>query len=222
MFHRVLSLMISIFTISLFTGCASSMLDKRVSTKKARVIFFVPAKYSPEQVQKALYEAISFRADNLKEQENFFPEKLPDQPDSPKQTSLFGGRFAVLAQGDPNFEAMNLNTSNAFYTVTGTGKASSPVFANYAVFKGAIYPYKDGYKVYIYLFYKEGSDGIMGALVQGISSSIVGQKDTRLLYMAQVRDEFLKKIPDAKITSEFPLSLSKIKTKSIIGGLGRK
>lgn len=215
-------LMLSTVIILTFTGCASSMLDQRVSTKKARVIFLVPKKYTPQQVQKALYEAISFRADDIQEQENFFPETLPEKPDSPKQGSIFGGRFAALAQGDPNFEAMNLNTSNAFYTVTGKAKAASPVFANYAVFKGAIYPFKDGYKVYIYLFYKEGSDGIMGGLVQGIASSIVGQKDTRLLYIAQVRDEFLQHIKDAKIISEYPFTLSKIKTKSILGGLGRK
>ena len=196
-------------------------LDNRISSKKARIIFLVPNTYEPQQVQEALYEAISFRADNLHENENFFPETLPEKPGSPKTASLLGGKFSALAQGNPKFEAMSIDTSNAFYTVIGDAEAVSPVSGNVAIFQGAIYPYKEGYKVYLYLFYQEGSEGLIGSIVDKISKSMVGEKDIRLVYIAQARDEFLTKIPDAKIVSQFPFKLAQVKTESFAGGLGR-
>ena len=38
--------------------------------------------------------------------------------------------------------------------------------------------------------------------------------------MAQVRDEFLSRMPKAKVVKQYPKKLSKIKTKSLLSGLG--
>jgi len=198
--YRLLKLSLVLAIGLFFVGCAVTSLDRKVSTKKARIIFFVPKTVSPETVQKKLYEAISFRVSNIKENENFFPEQLPDKPNHPKELQMFS-KLSALSYGNPNIEMMKTDTSNAFYTVQGEGSTGSPFYKNLEFYKGAIYPYKDGYKVYLYMFYKEGTDGLMGAITKKVSDTILGRDDMRLLYVAQIRDEFLENLPEAKIES---------------------
>ena len=203
-------LIITIFSVIIgLSGCAgASIMDTKVSSKKARVIFEVPNTVSMGKVTKGLYEAISYRVSDLQENENLLPEELPNKAGSPKQSQMFRG-LSAMAGGNPKFQMMQLDTSNAYYTVSGEGGMASGFNAQAEYYKASIYPYKDGYKVYIYLFYQEGTDGIMGSLTNMAVKSIIGQ-ERALLYMAQIRDKFKKEIPEAVIKNQSPRKLEKV------------
>ena len=201
----ILSAILSI----VFTGCATtSMMDKKVSSKKARIIFNVSSEIDIEKVKTGLYDAVSLRVSDLNENENLLPEELPQKPLSPKQSKMFS-QLAAMGAGNPSFEMMQLDMSNAYYSVSGQASMASGFNTKAEYYKAAVYPYQDGYKVYLYLFYQEGTDGIMGALTKKIADSIVG-KEGSLLYMAQVRDEFIKSLPKATIMSQSPRKLEKV------------
>ena len=189
------------------TGCAVT--DNQVSTKKARVIYFVPKTVDSEKVKQALYDAISLRAKDMKEVENFMPETLPQTPFRPVRKNIFGA-LNTIAAGNPKLEATQLDTTNAWYSVEGGEEMGTPFNRQYVVYKGAIYPYKDGYKVYIYEFYQEGVDGIMGHITKAVAESISGEK-APLLFIAQISNKFKEKIPEAKLENVSPTSLKKIK-----------
>ncbi|MBL1244680.1 MAG: hypothetical protein COA39_009890 [Sulfurimonas sp.] len=197
------------------SGCAgASIMDTKVSTKKARVIFEVSKDAEIDKVTKALYEAVSYRVSDLNENEGLLPEELPLKAKAPKQSQAFG-RLAALAGNSPSFQMMQLDTSNAYYTVSGKGSMASEFSTKAEYYKAAIYPYKDGYKIYMYLFYQEGTDGIMGALTDMAVKSIVG-KEGALLYAAQVRDKFKELLPEATIKSQSPRKLEKV----VLNGIG--
>jgi len=194
--------------ISLSACAGLSSMDERVSSKEARIIFFVPKTVPEEQLKKALYDAISYRVGHIQENEGLFPEELPTKPGSPKQSKMFRG-LASVANGNPKFKMMQLDTSNAYYTVSGEGGYATQFNAQLEYYKAAIYPYSDGYKVYIYLFYQEGSDGIMGELTNKSVEAIIGERGA-LLYAAQIRDKFKELVPEAVIKSQRPRKLEKI------------
>ena len=191
----------------MITGCAVT--DNQVSTKKARVIYFVPKTVDSEKVKQALYDAISLRAKDMKEVENFMPETLPQTPFRPVRKNIFGA-LNTIAAGNPKLEATQLDTTNAWYSVEGGEEMGTPFNRQYVVYKGAIYPYKDGYKVYIYEFYQEGVDGIMGHITKAVAESISGEA-APLLFIAQISNRFKEKIPEAKLENVSPMSLKKIK-----------
>jgi len=212
---KKLFLTISIILVLVgLSGCAgASMMDTRISSKKARIIFDVPKTVPEDKLSTDLYEAISYRVSDLKENKNLFPEELPIKAGSPKQSQIFS-RLSSMAGGNPKFEMMQLDTSNAYYTVSGEGGMSSGFNAQEEYYKAAIYPYVNGYKVYIYLFYQEGSDGIMGSLTNKAVGAIIGERGA-LLYAAQIRDKFKKLVPEAVIKSQSPRKLEKITLNSI-------
>lgn len=203
--------LLALFTISFFvTGCVgNSMLDNRKSSKKARVIFEVPKSVELKSVTNALYESISVRVNNIEEEEGLEPEDLPLQPEKPKKSNATEG-MRFLLQGSPSYEVMKLDTSNAYYTVSGRHTTLMQSNSVEEYYKGAIYPYQKGYKVYIYLFYKEGSKGLSGAIAGAVSKAIIG-KDTILFTMSKVRNKFKELIPQAKIKSQSPRTLKNIK-----------
>ena len=213
--YRIIFFLSLIVMIIGLGGCAgSSMMDTKVTTKKARIIFYVPKTVELDNLTKALYEAVSYRVSDLKENENLLPEELPSKPGSPKKTQMFGG-LAAMAGGNPQFEMMQLDTSNAYYTVSGAASMATDFNSKAEYYKAAIYPYKDGYKVYLYLFYQEGTDSIFGAITKAAVDSITG-KEGSLLFMAQVRDKFLKLVPQAVIKSQSPRKLEKV----VLNGVG--
>ena len=83
------------------------------------------------------------------------------------------------------------------------------------VYKAAIYPYKEGYKVYIYEFFQEGADGIMGHLIKASVDKIVGS-ESPLLFMAQVMDKFEREVPNAKLINVTPTKIKEVKDKLTI------
>ena len=204
---KLFGVILSILGFFIITGCAFT--NNQVSTKKARVIYFVPKKVDSEKVKEALLNAITLRTKDVKDVENFMPEKLPDTPGHPVRKNIFG-TLNVIASGNPKLEATQLDTTNAWYSVEGTEEMGTPFNKQYVVYKGAIYPYKDGYKVYIYEFYQEGVDGIMGHITKAIAEKISGEK-APLLFIAQISNRFKEKIPEAKLENVSPTSLRKIK-----------
>jgi len=197
------------------SGCAgASLMDTKVSSKKARIIFEVPSTEDIDKVTKALYDAVSYRVSDLKENENLLPETLPSKAGFPQQSQMMR-RLASMAGGNPQFQMMQLDTSNAYYTVSGAGAMASGFNAKAEYYKAAIYPYKNGYKVYLYLFYQEGTDGIMGSLTKMAVDSIVG-KEGALLFVAQVRDKFMKLLPSAVIKNQSPRKLNQV----VLNGIG--
>jgi len=191
----------------LISGCAVT--NNQVSTRKARVIYFVPKTVDSEKIKDALLNAITLRTTDVKDVENFMPEKLPAQPAHPVRKNIFGA-LNTFAAGNPKLEATQLDTSNAWYSVEGTEEMGTPFDRQYVVYKGAIYPYKDGYKVYIYEFYQEGVDGLMGHLTKAVAEAVSGEK-APLLFIAQISNRFKEKIPEAKLVDVSPTSLKKIK-----------
>jgi len=189
------------------TGCAFT--NNQVSTKKARLIYVVPKKVEASKVKEALLNAITLRTQDVKDVENLMPEQLPDKPGHPIQKNIFGALNAIAA-GNPKLEATQLDTSNAWYTIEGTETMGTPFNRQYVVYKGAIYPYKNGYKVYIYEFYQEGVDGIMGHITKAIAETISGEK-APLLFIAQIGNRFQEKVSDAKLVNAAPSELKKIK-----------
>jgi len=220
MTKKVLGYIITIGMILGFSGCASSMMTNQESSKQARIIFEVPKNIKPEQVVSALRGSFNHRCTDIKEQENLMPEELSDKPEHPtKGKALFGGgMMGALTSGNPSFAMMRINTSNAYYSITGKSESDSLINSIESYFKGAIYPYKNGYKVYIYQFYKEGTKGLIGHLSKAMTEKMVGQ-DTQLIYIAQVRDKFLEILPQAKIKNQSPSKLKKVILKGLQKGL---
>ena len=215
MTKKIFLFITTVMVVINFTGCAfTSFGDKRVSSKKARIIFEIDSSVELDKVTKGLYDAVSYRVSNLKENENLLPENLPAKPASPNHSQMFGRGMVSMFNGNPQIEMMQLDTSNAYYTVSGAGGMTSGFNAKAEYYKGAVYPYKGGYKVYLYLFYQEGTDGIIGTLIDATVKAIVG-KDGVLLYMAQVRDKFKELVPELVIKSQNPSKLNKIELNSI-------
>ncbi|WP_456488304.1 hypothetical protein [Caminibacter pacificus] len=195
------------FFVAFFAGCTFT--SNEVKSEKARAIYYVPKNVKPEQVRDALKAAISGRVSNIKEVCNFFPEELPEKPDHPKTSNAFGGMMSI-ASGNPTLEAFRLDTSNAYCSFQGSETYGTMFNKNSVAYKAAIYPYKDGYKVYIYEFYQEGADGIMGHLVKASVAKIMGS-ESPALFMAQVMDKFERELPQAKLINVTPAKIKEVK-----------
>ena len=218
MTKRIFGYIIAFAMILGLSGCASTMLSNQESSKQARIIFEVTKSIDIEEVKNALQGAIAHRVTDIKEQENLPPEELPQKAGHPIQGKSFGGMMGALTAGNPSFAMMKINTSNAYYTITGKSESGTLVTSVVSYFKGAIYPYKNGYKIYVYQFYKEGSKGLLGHLSKAMAEKMVGQ-DTQLIYIAQVRDKLLELLPQAEIKSQSPSKLKKVVLKGLQKGI---
>ena len=205
--RRILLLIFPLIVL-IFTGCLA--VTNQVSTKKARVIYDVPNTVDADKVKEALKKAIGLRVEDIKDIENFFPEELPDKPAHPVNKNVFGA-LSTIAAGNPQIEAMQLDTSNAWVTVQGTETMGTPFNRRFIVYKGAIYPYKKGYRVYIYEFYQEGTDGIMGHITKEMAQAMTGNIEASLLLISQISNRFKEEVPSAKLISVYPSELKKIK-----------
>jgi hypothetical protein len=206
---KLFKLFTFLFTLLLISGCAFT--SNEVHSEKARAIYFVPKSVDAEKVKEALKDAIAGRVDNIKEVCNFMPETLPDTPGQPVNRNVFGA-LGTIAAGNPSMEAMKLDTSNAYCTLQGSETYGTVFNKKKVVYKAAIYPYKDGYKVYIYEFFQEGSNGLMGHLVKATVDKLMGS-NSPLLFMAQVMDKFERELPQAKLLNVTPSKIKEIKSK---------
>ncbi len=200
-----------------FVGCAGASLTKNtVKNKQARVIYFVDKSVSEDKIKEKLRDAVSLRVDDITENEGLMPEELPDTPQKPKINEQYKKLMAFTGQNGMNaaMQYTSLDVSNAWYSVSGEGGMTSEFNNRAEYYKAAVYPYKEGYKVYIYEFYSEGTDGIMGNITNAAVEAVVGNEGA-LLYMAQVRDKFLEALPEAKIIKQSPSKLAKINLNAI-------
>ncbi len=214
MFRLIVQIVVFITMAIGFVGCSTSMLDTQVRNKQARIIIEVPSNVDEETLKHALKEAIALRVSSLKENENLFPEELPQKPPKPEINKQFKKLAAVMGRGmNAAMQYRSRDLSNAWYSIGGSGGMTSEYLNRAEYYKAGIYPYKDGYKIYIYQFYTEGTDGILGNLTSAAVDAIVGS-DGALLYMAQVRDAFINDIP-IKTINQSPKKLEKINLNAI-------
>jgi hypothetical protein len=193
-------------------GCVST--KPQTSSKKARVVIDVPVSVDAERVKNALKEAVAYRSDGFQEIEGFPPDIIPTEPGSPQTKPVFGGGLAALAGGNPQFEALNTNTSDAYYTIRGQEMFGSFYNKKQMSYVGSIYSAKEVNRVYLYVFYQEGSSGITGALTKAVVDQMAGAKGA-IPFVVQIKERFLASVPEAAIVSTVPSELKDLKLTSI-------
>jgi len=177
------------------------------------IVFDIPAKTSIEQIKMGLRESISFRAQGFQENENFLPNPLPENPEQPQFGSNQSGRmgmFANIASGNPQFEMLRTNINNAYYSLKGTEKFGSIIAKKELAYMGAFYPAKNINRVYLIVYYQEGSAGITGGLAHMMTNAIVGEKGA-IPFMLQVKEKFISYVPNAVISNSQPADLADYK-----------
>jgi hypothetical protein len=184
----------------LITGCASTA-NKGLEQYIGRAIFEIPNSHSSGEVVDGIYNAIAWRSSNLQKFEKFMPEELPDTPPKPKLVTkqagigAFSFTFMNVDCGNDVWVSMN-GQEDALKTSLGTSEQGG--------YRVCIYPYKDGYKAYIYGIYTYSeSNSIGGLIVSGIrkvvnSSTCDGEK-TYNCWFKQIVSKIEEKFPDAKV-----------------------
>ena len=208
---KLLSVFVLFLMINLI-GCIAA--KPQTSAKKARVVIDVPVKFDVETVKNALKEAVAYRSDGFQETEGFPPDMLPNEPGAPQIKPVFGGGMAALAGGNPQFEALNTNTSDAYYTIRGLEEYGGFYNKKQMAYIGAVYLAKEVSRVYLYVYYQEGSSGITGALTKAITDQLAGSKGA-IPFVVQIKEKFLALVPEAQVVSAMPSELKDLKLTSI-------
>jgi len=214
--HTKISLVfITTVTALFFSGCATmNTIKPQSSSKKARVIFEVPANVELSNVNTALKNAVGRRSSSFQDNENFVPEVLPDTAGAPVNKEVIGGGLIALAGGNPMIASMNTDVTGATYSIKGSEQIGTPFNKKQMAYIGAVYPSKNVTKIYLLVYYEEGSDGIIGALAKAGADTIVGA-DGALPFTLFIQEEFLKNLPSAKVVSATPQELNNYKLNSI-------
>ncbi|MDD5053576.1 MAG: hypothetical protein PHO27_12645 [Sulfuricurvum sp.] len=201
--------------IFMMSGCATmNTMKPQSSSKKARIIFEVPANVELSSVNTALKNAIATRSSSLQDNENFIPDVLPDTAGAPASKEIIGGGLMALAGGNPMIASMNTDVSGATYTIKGNKEVGTPFNKLQMAYIGAVYPSKNVTKVYLLVFYEDGNDGMLGALSKATENAIVGG-DGALAFTLAIKENFMNAIPSAKITSITPQELNMYKLNAI-------
>lgn len=199
----------------LFSGCVTmNTMKPQTSSKKARIIFEVPGNVELSTVNAALKNAIASRSSSMQDNENFIPEVLPDTAGAPGSKEVIGGGLMALAGNNPMIMSMNTDVSGATYSIKGNKEVGSPFNKLQLAYIGAVYPSKNVTKVYLLVFYQEGSDGMLGALAKATENAIVGA-DGALAFTIAIKENFMQSIPGAKISSITPQELNNYKLNAI-------
>jgi hypothetical protein len=208
--------MVLVSTVAiLFSGCVGlNSIKPQSSSKKARIIFEVPSSVDLNTVNSALKNAIASRSTSFQDNENFVPEVLPDVAGAPVNKEVIGGGLIALAGGNPTIASMNTDISGATYSIKGTEEIGTPFNKKQMAYIGAVYPSKNITKVYLLVYYQEGSDGVIGALAKAGSDAIVGA-DGALPFTLQIEEKFLQNLTSAKVVSATPQELNTLKLNSI-------
>jgi len=186
-----------------FNGCSSmNAIKDQQSSKKARVVIDIPSDVPLEKVKQALHEAIAYRSQSFKENENFLPDTLPDEADHPKRNNTFNS-LSAFAGGSPKFESMAYDTSNAYYYIKGEEELNGLFHSKEMSYVGALYLAKSYYRVYLVVFYQEGSEGINGAISKMTANALIGAEGA-LPFIIQVKEKFLSIVPESKVISSTP------------------
>ncbi len=202
---------VSSVIILVFTGCSAmyNVTKPQQSSKKARVIIDVPSSVDINQIKDALREAIAYRSESFKENENFLPEELPEKAGHPTKNNAFGS-LAALGAGNPNMESMTYDTSNSYYFIKGKEDMSTPFTTKEMAYVGALYPAKTYNRIYLVIFYQEGSEGISGAITKATADMLIGAKGA-IPFIVQVKEKFLSLMPEANVVSTSPSEIKNLK-----------
>ena len=208
---KKIPLLVIPITLLLLTGCSSTynFTKPQQSSKKARVIIDVPASVSIDTVKAALRDAIAYRSESFKENEDFLPAKLPDEAGHPVKNNAFGS-LAAMGAGNPNMESMTYDTSKAYYFIKGKEDMSTPFHTKEMAYVGALYPAKTYSRIYLVIFYEEGSEGIGGAITKATNDILVGEEGA-IPFIVQIKEKFLSLVPEAEIVSTSPSEIKKLK-----------
>ncbi len=194
----------------LIGGCSMINAAKpQTSSKKARVIIDIPASVAIEQVKSALHEAIAYRSSRFKEVENFMPTSLSDEPLAPTSNEMFAGMGAI-AGGNPKLESMQFDVSKSYYSVKGDEEIQTPFHQKSMAYVGALYPAKSFNRVYLVVFYEEGSEGISGAITKATADMLIGTKGA-IPFIVQVKEKFLDIVPEGQIIQADPSEIATLK-----------
>ena len=193
--------------VFLLSGCSS--MTPHTTSKKARVVFEVPADVDIKKVENALREAVAYRSESFKEREDFLPETLPEKPAAPRKNNMFGS-MAAIGGGNPKFEMMQYDVSNAYYSIKGEEDISTPFHSKVMAYVGALYPSKKFYRVYLVVFYEEGSEGVQGALTKMTADALIGSEGA-IPFIVQVKEKFLSELPEAKVVQASPKEIADLK-----------
>lgn len=202
-----------VFLVAL-SGCggitsALNATKNQQSSEKAMVVFDIPVETDLATVKKGLKEAIAYRSQSFQEKTNFLPASLPDVPLAPdfNGPTMFSSGLMNMAAGNPSMEMMKTNVTNSYYSLSGTEEFGSIYAKKTMAYVGALYPSKQITRVYLIVYYQEGTSGITGAIAKAMADGIVGQKGA-IPFMLQVKEKFLEFVPGSFIIDVQPEELS--------------
>ena len=196
---KVSSVFFPLLLYSFITSCAP--LSTKYEQYIGRAIFDIPNTYKPDEVVDGIYNAIAWRSSNLQKFQKLFPDELPDKPGVPKMGSkevglgVYSIQFATVDCGENVWVSMT-GQENELRSPYGTTDAG--------IYKVCIYPYKDGYRVYIFGIYTYSeSTSIGGIIASGIKKVVMSglcQGDSVYnCWFEQIVDRVKKKFSDAQL-----------------------
>lgn len=205
-FWRSLFLLIPMFSVSiLISGCASTA-KKGYEQYVGRAIFDIPNSYKSNEVVDKVYDAVAKRATNMQQTKLLFPEQLPDTPEKPVIENK------ELGFGPYSFNLISIKCGNAWVSISGQEPdlKSSYGTTDTKGYKACIYPYKDGYRAYVFgLYTYSENDSLTGLIARGIKKAVTSAvcKDDKYFncLFDQIISKLKENVPDGKMVSlEYP------------------
>jgi hypothetical protein len=212
--NSILRLIVLITLAVSVSGCVTGALNAtktQQSSEKAMVIIDIPSSTDLASVKKGLREAIAYRSKSFRENTNFLPSELPANPLEPNFNgkTIFSGGLMNMAAGNPSIEMMKTDVTNSYYYLSGTEDLGNYFARKSMAYVGALYPAKDISRVYLVVYFQEGTSGIQGALTKAMADSIIGGKGA-IPFMLQVKEKFLDNVPAGKVVKVQPIELNDV------------
>jgi uncharacterized protein YceK len=198
-------LLLGILSLSVISGCAT--VAKKQETVFGKEVIDVPAKYSLREVVEKTEESIGTRATNIQKFIGFMPDKLPEKPSHP----IFQMKDLGFGIASMTFASISCG-KDAVATISGQEPGLSNPYGTTEVsgYKACIYPYKNGYRVYIIGTYmRNDSNGIGGFLThlieKGVNKAICKGMSTFDCWWNQIVEKSKEEFKGAKfIEIEYP------------------
>lgn len=200
--RRVLGL--ALLSIAL-VGCASTA--RKQETSFGKEIIDVPKSYSLKEVVKKVEETIGARATNIQKFVGFMPEELPKKPSHP----IFATKDIGIGIASMTFASISCG-KDAVAIISGQEPGLKNAYGTTELsgYKACIYPYQNGYRVYIIGTYiKQDSSGIGGLLTHlvesGVNKAICHGMSTFDCWWDQIVKKSKEEFKDAKfIEIDYP------------------
>ncbi|RUM57188.1 MAG: hypothetical protein DSY60_05295 [Persephonella sp.] len=156
-----------IFIPSILSSCwFLEATTEKNETYVARLILDIPKDYTKKDVIDGVVGSIANRCDSISKDKRFFPETLPEKPEKPIMVNVgFGYTFPTCGNAWVEIGGEDTGIHN-FLGVDGSGQ-----------YRACIYPYKDGYRVYVYANYEISSDAV-GSLLRDFTSKVKDKIDS--------------------------------------------